>query len=103
MHAERRPAVSFSFRGTSSPETPAHAVSRRPLRSPLRSRGSLAALVGAVGMMLLLSVSAAAFAAGPIRGVVVDSSGRPVPRALVRVVTRDGAPAGSLFTEADGS
>jgi vitamin B12 transporter len=40
---------------------------------------------------------------GAITGVVVDSSGRPVPRAVVQVVTRDGAPAATVFTEADGS
>ena len=40
---------------------------------------------------------------GSVTGVVVDSSGRPVPRAVVRVLTRDGAPAASTFTEADGS
>jgi vitamin B12 transporter len=39
----------------------------------------------------------------PVTGVVVDSSGRPVPRALVQVLTRDGAPAASIFTEADGT
>ena len=42
-------------------------------------------------------------AAGPVAGVVVDSSGRPVPRALVQVVTKDGAVAASMFTETDGS
>jgi outer membrane cobalamin receptor len=53
-------------------------------------------------MMVLVSV--AAFAdAGQVAGIVVDSSGRPVPRALVQVMTRDGATASSIFTEADGS
>jgi outer membrane cobalamin receptor len=41
--------------------------------------------------------------ASAVQGVVVDTSGRPVPRALVQVVTRDGATAASIFTEADGS
>jgi outer membrane cobalamin receptor len=53
---------------------------------------------------LFLSVSLALFAdSGSVTGIVVDSSGRPVPRALVQVVTRDGATASSIFTEADGS
>ena len=48
------------------------------------------------GLSLLLSLSS-------VSGVVVDSSGRPVPRAVVRVVTRDGALAATIFTEADGT
>ena len=53
-------------------------------------------------MMVLVAV--AAFAdTGQVAGIVVDSSGRPVPRALVQVMTRDGATASSIFTEADGS
>jgi vitamin B12 transporter len=52
----------------------------------------------------LFSLSLTLFAgAGSVTGVVVDSSGRPVPRALVQVVTKDGAPAPTIFTEADGS
>ena len=52
----------------------------------------------------MVLVSVAAFAdAGQVAGIVVDSSGRPVPRALVQVMTRDGATASSIFTEADGS
>ena len=52
----------------------------------------------------LLSLSLTLFAgSGSVTGVVVDSSGRPVPRALVQVVTKDGAPAPAIFTEADGS
>ena len=52
----------------------------------------------------LFSLSLTLFAgSGSVTGVVVDSSGRPVPRALVQVVTRDGAPAPAIFTESDGS
>ena len=54
-------------------------------------------------LFLSFSLSTLSASAGSVTGVVVDSSGRPVPRALVRVVTRDGAPAGSIFTEADGT
>jgi outer membrane cobalamin receptor len=52
---------------------------------------------------LSLSLSTLSTSPGSVSGVVVDSSGRPVPRAVVRVVTRDGAPAATIFTEADGS
>src|SRR5258708_21218276 len=105
--------TSSSFRGTSSPETPLHVsafakATARPRRSSKsagghsRLYGSCAARVCAAGMMVLVSV--AAFAdAGQVAGIVVDSSGRPVPRALVQVMTRDGATASSIFTEADGS
>ncbi|HEX9368437.1 MAG TPA: TonB-dependent receptor, partial [Vicinamibacterales bacterium] len=51
---------------------------------------------------MLVSVAALADA-GPVTGIVVDSSGRPIPRALVQVVTRDGATASTIFTDADGS
>jgi vitamin B12 transporter len=52
----------------------------------------------------LFSLSLTLFAgSGAVTGVVVDSSGRPVPRALVQVVTKDGAPAPAIFTESDGS
>ena len=40
---------------------------------------------------------------GAIAGVVVDPSQRPVPRALVQVLTRDGTVVSSIFTEQDGS
>ncbi len=53
-------------------------------------------------MSVLVSVAALADA-GPVTGIVVDSSGRPIPRALVQVVTRDGATASTIFTDADGS
>ena len=53
-------------------------------------------------LLLSLSLSFSA-GSGPVTGVVVDSSGRPVPRAVVRVMTRDGAQAASIFTEADGT
>src|SRR5258708_29184734 len=43
-------SISFSFRRTSSPETPSHAHSRGPLRSLFRSRGALAPLVRAACM-----------------------------------------------------
>jgi vitamin B12 transporter len=53
---------------------------------------------------LLLSLSLSfSTGSGPVTGVVVDSSGRPVPRAVVRVMTRDGAQAASIFTETDGT
>ena len=48
-----------------------------------------------------LSLSAV-IAAGPISGVVVDPSGRPVPRAIVQIVTADGATAATTLTGADG-
>ena len=52
----------------------------------------------------LFSLSLTLFAgSGTVTGVVVDSSGRPVPRALVQVVTKDGAAAPAIFTESDGS
>jgi vitamin B12 transporter len=49
-------------------------------------------------VFLLLSV----IAAGPISGVVVDPSGRPVPRAVVQIVAVDGTTAATLLTDADG-
>jgi vitamin B12 transporter len=53
---------------------------------------------------LLLSISLALAAdPGSVTGVVVDSSGRPVPRARVQIVTKDGAPAPAIFTDSDGS
>src|SRR5258708_30654447 len=76
-YARRKEArvLSVSFRRTSSPETPSHAHSRGPLQSPVRSRGSLAALVRAGWMMMSVLVSVAALAdAGPVTGIVVDSS-----------------------------
>jgi vitamin B12 transporter len=53
---------------------------------------------------LFLSLSLATLSSsGAITGVVVDTTGRPIPRALIQVVTRDGAPAATIFTDADGS
>lgn len=54
-------------------------------------------------LSLSLSLSTPATASGPVTGVVVDSSGRPVPRAVVRVVTREGTQSASIFTEVDGT
>ena len=56
----------------------------------------------AVFLFLSVSLPVPAFA-GPLSGSVVDASGRGVPRAVVHVIARDGAPAGSVFTEADGA
>jgi vitamin B12 transporter len=52
-----------------------------------------------------LSLSLALLVPGPaaITGVVVDQSGRPLPRAEVRIVSTAASPAGSTFTEIDGS
>jgi vitamin B12 transporter len=53
---------------------------------------------------LFLSLSLALFAdSGSITGVVVDSSGRPVPRAIVQLIASDGAVASSAFSGAEGS
>lgn len=53
---------------------------------------------------LFLSLSLATLSSSnAITGVVVDTSGRPVPRAVVQVITREGAPAATVFTDADGS
>jgi vitamin B12 transporter len=55
-------------------------------------------------LFLSLSLSLALVAdSGSVTGVVVDSSGRPVPRARVQIVTKDGAPAPAIFTDSDGS
>lgn len=40
---------------------------------------------------------------GEVSGVVVDTSGRPVPRAVVQILASDGAAATTIFTDADGS
>ena len=39
----------------------------------------------------------------PVTGVVVDSANRPIPRASIEVIARDGSPAGTVFTDADGT
>src|SRR3954469_22510027 len=52
---------------------------------------------------VLFSLSLSLFAASPISGVVVDPSGRPIPRAAVQIVAPDGAVAASTLTEADGT
>jgi vitamin B12 transporter len=54
-------------------------------------------------LSLSLSLTTLSAASGSVTGVVVDSSGRPVPRAIVKIVTRDGASAATIFTEVDGS
>jgi vitamin B12 transporter len=71
--------------------------------SHVHSRGSLAALARAACTIVFVSASIPLFADGAATGIVVDSAGRPVPRALVQVVTRDGATAASTFTDIDGS
>jgi vitamin B12 transporter len=38
-----------------------------------------------------------------IAGIVVDPSGRPLPRAVVQILTRDGGSAATVFTAADGT
>jgi len=38
-----------------------------------------------------------------VSGTVVDPSGRPVPRAFVQIVTRDGAAAATVLTDAEGT
>jgi vitamin B12 transporter len=44
-----------------------------------------------------------AFLSLNLSGIVVDQSGRPVPRAIVKVVAEDGTPAASTFSDADGA
>jgi vitamin B12 transporter len=54
-------------------------------------------------LFLSLSISTSTIAeSGPLTGVVSDSSGRPIPRAVVQILSRDGAAVGSVFTDADG-
>ena len=55
-----------------------------------------------VRLLLLLSLLPAA-ARSPITGTVLDESGRPLPRALVRVVAVDGRAGASTFTDVEGS
>jgi len=54
------------------------------------------------GISLVLSLAAASDSPS-ISGLVVDSSGRPVPRAIVQVVTTGGAIAASTFSDAAGA
>ena len=51
---------------------------------------------------LVLSLAAASNSPS-ISGLVVDSSGRPVPRAIVQLVTTEGAIAASTFSDAEGA
>ena len=44
-----------------------------------------------------------AFTAGPISGLVVDPSGQPVPRAVVRISGTNGETVATLFSGQDGS
>ena len=53
-------------------------------------------------LILSLSISTAADPR-PLTGVVSDSSGRPIPRAVVQIVSRDGTAFGSIFTDVDGA
>jgi vitamin B12 transporter len=59
-------------------------------------------LVSVSVRLLSLSLSLVA-GANPISGVVVDPSGRPVPRAVVQILTRDGVAAATVLTELDGT
>src|SRR4029079_11067995 len=55
-------------------------------------------------LVRLLFVSLSLFPAGsPVTGIVVDSSGRPVPRAVVQIVGSDGSTAATVLTESDGT
>jgi vitamin B12 transporter len=54
------------------------------------------------GISLVLSLAAAPNSPS-ITGLVVDSSGRPVPRAIVQVLTTEGAIAASTFSDAEGA
>lgn len=51
----------------------------------------------------VLALSLSVLVASPITGVVVDPSGRAIPRASIEVITGDGTAAGSVFSDADGS
>ncbi len=52
--------------------------------------------------MQLLALSLFLSLSAPVTGVVVDPSGRPIPRATVSISSSSGAPASSVFTDADG-
>src|SRR4051812_17920507 len=51
--------------------------------------------------VLVLSLSVSFSSA--ISGVVIDTSGRAIPRASIEVIGADGGAAGSVFSDADGS
>jgi len=53
-------------------------------------------------LVLSLSLSSASFASH-VTGVVLDSTGRAVPRASISVTAADGSSAGSVFTDSDGT
>jgi len=52
--------------------------------------------------VLLFSLSLSLSLSSPVTGVVVDPSGRPIPRASIAITAADGSPAGSIFTDANG-
>ena len=52
---------------------------------------------------LLFSLIAIPVAAGPLSGRVADATGRPLPRALVRVLDSSGKAVADTLTQADGS
>jgi len=56
-----------------------------------------------VSTLSALVLSLALSFSSSVTGIVVDSANRPVPRASVDVVTRDGSAAGTVFTDADGT
>ena len=57
----------------------------------------------------MLSLSAVVFSVflslppAPVAGIVVDTAGRPIPRAAIDVLAADGTSAGTVFSEPDGS
>jgi outer membrane cobalamin receptor len=51
----------------------------------------------------LLSLSVLSPDPLPVTGLVVDTAGRAIPRAVVRVFTSEGADAGGVFTSVDGT
>ena len=55
------------------------------------------------GLFFSLSLTVSAAPPAPVSGVVVDSSGRPIPRAIVQIVARDGVTASTTFTDVDGA
>lgn len=61
-------------------------------------------VLGSVLLFAFLLVSPClAFAAGPVAGTVVDSSGQPVPRAVVRISGSNGVTVATVFSGQDGS
>ena len=53
--------------------------------------------------MVLLSAGLSLLLSLDVSGIVTDQSGRPVPRAIVQIVAKDGATAASTFTDANGA